>query len=153
MKSKTLATWIALLAGALGLHRFYLKGWRDAWGWLHVPLTVVGVAGLERVAQLGQDDRLAWLLVPWLGVSLATAMLCAIIYGLTPDEDWDLKHNPAGPPSPPSGWGAVIGVILALLLGATLLMSTVAYSVQHLMEIQVEGERRGSAGAGPSQGG
>ena len=153
MKSKTLATWIALLAGSLGLHRFYLKGWRDAWGWLHVPFTVLGLVGLDRIDQLGQDDRLAWLLVPGLGLSLATAMLCAIIYGLTPDEAWDLKHNPAGPRSPPSGWGAVIGVILALLVGATLLMSTVAYSVQHLMEIQVEAERRGSAGVGPPQGG
>ena len=153
MKSKTLATWIALLAGSLGLHRFYLKGWRDAWGWLHPPFTVLGLVGLDRIDQLGQDDRLAWLLVPWLGLSLATAMLCAIIYGLTPDETWNLKYNPAGPPSPPSGWGAVIGVVLALLVGATSLISTIAYSVQHLMEIQVESERRGSAGAGPHQGG
>lgn len=147
MKSKTLATWIALLAGALGLHRFYLKGWRDAWGWLHVPFTVLGLVGLDRVDQLGQDDRLAWLLVPWLGLSLATAMLCAILYGLTPDDTWNLKHNPQGPPSPPSGWGAVIGVVLALLVGATLLISTIAYSVQHLMEIQVESERRAARSA------
>jgi hypothetical protein len=150
VKSKTLATWIALLAGGVGLHRFYLKGWRDAWGWLHLPLTALGLVGLDRIDQLGHDDRLAWLLVPWLGVSLATAMLCAIIYGLTPDEAWDLKHNPAGPPSPPSGWGAVIGVVLALLVGATSLISTIAYSVQHLMEIQVESERRGSGTGTPT---
>ena len=33
-KSKTLATWIALIGGSLGLHRFYLHGFRDPWGWL-----------------------------------------------------------------------------------------------------------------------
>src|SRR5207244_1880940 len=34
-KSKTAATWIALIGGGLGLHRFYLHGWRDVVGWLH----------------------------------------------------------------------------------------------------------------------
>ena len=28
-RSKTVATWIALLGGSLGLHRFYLHGGRD----------------------------------------------------------------------------------------------------------------------------
>ena len=31
-RSKTLATWAALLGGSLGLHRFYLYGLRDRWG-------------------------------------------------------------------------------------------------------------------------
>jgi len=34
-RSKTIATWLALLGGSLGLHRFYLLGWRDPWAWLH----------------------------------------------------------------------------------------------------------------------
>ncbi len=41
-KSKTLATFLALLLGFAGLHRFYLHGLGDRWGWLHalsVPLT------------------------------------------------------------------------------------------------------------------
>ena len=33
-RSKTLASWIALIGGSLGLHRFYLHGFRDPWGWL-----------------------------------------------------------------------------------------------------------------------
>ena len=44
MKSKTLATWIALVGGSLGLHRFYLFGLRDAWGWLHPWPTLLGWA-------------------------------------------------------------------------------------------------------------
>jgi hypothetical protein len=143
MKSKTLATWIALLGGALGLHRFYLKGFRDPWGWLHVPATLLGGLGVRRVQELGQDDRLAWMLMPLLGLSLAVAMLFAIIHGLTPDEKWDARHNAGGPGTPRSGWGAVIGVVLALLVGATVLMSTIAFSIQRLVEVQVEESRRG----------
>jgi hypothetical protein len=147
MKSKTLATWIALLAGALGLHRFYLKGWRDPWGWLHLPPTVLGGLGVQRMQQLGQDDRLAWLLIPLLGLSLSVAMLCAILYGLTPDESWDARHNVGRANTPRSGWAAVIGVVVALLVGATVLMSTIAFGVQRLVEWQMQ-ERPGPAGPG-----
>ena len=42
LQSKTLATWIALLGGSLGLHRFYLHGLRDRWGWLHPLPTLLG---------------------------------------------------------------------------------------------------------------
>jgi len=38
-RSKSLATWIAVLGGSLGLHRFYLHGLRDPLGWLH-PLPI-----------------------------------------------------------------------------------------------------------------
>ena len=58
-KSKTLATWIALIGGSLGLHRFYLHGFRDPWGWLFPLPTLVGLYGVQRMRLLGQDDRLA----------------------------------------------------------------------------------------------
>ena len=47
-KSKTLATWIALLGGSLGWHRFYLHGWRDALGWVHAVPTLAGLMGVRR---------------------------------------------------------------------------------------------------------
>jgi hypothetical protein len=141
-KSKTLATWIALLGGGLGLHRFYLHGFRDLLGWLHPLLTLCGVVGLQRVMALGQDDRLAWLLLPLGGLSLSVAMLNAILCGLTSDETWDARHNAGRTDTPASGWGAVIGVILALLLGATVLLSTITISFQRYFESQVEAARQ-----------
>jgi hypothetical protein len=33
--SKTLATWIAVIGGSVGLHHFYLHGWRSRLGWLY----------------------------------------------------------------------------------------------------------------------
>jgi hypothetical protein len=136
-KSKTLATWIALLGGSLGLHRVYLYGWSDRLAWLHAVPTLAGLHGLRRMLELGQDDRLAWLLLPLLGLMLSQAALFAILFGLTPDAQWDARHNP-GAPVRATGWGAVLGVIAALMIGATTLMASIAFSGQRYFESQVE---------------
>jgi uncharacterized membrane protein len=134
-KSKAVATWAALIGGAFGLHRFYLHGPRDPWGWLFPLPTLLGLHGVWRMREYGQDDRLAWILLPVLGLVLAVAMLSAIVYGLTPDEKWDARHN-RGVASAPAGWGAVLGVIFALMLGAGVLMATIAFSAQRWFESQ-----------------
>ncbi len=134
-KSKTAATWLALLAGALGAHRFYLYGPRDALAWLHPLPTLAGLAGVIRMRNLGQDDLAAWLLIPMLGLMLAQAMLAAIVYGLTSDERWAARHNPGKSPVA-TGWGAVIGVVLALLVGGAVLMGTIAFGGQKFFEYQ-----------------
>lgn len=134
-KSKTLATWIAIVGGALGLHRFYLHGLGDRWGWLFPLPTALGAVGVQRALALGQDDRLSWLLIPLLGVSLSVAMLSAIVYALTPDERWNERFN-AGRPISRTGWATIIGAALALLLGAGVLMATVAFSGQRFFEYQ-----------------
>ena len=70
-RNKTLAVWLALLGGSLGLHRFYLRGWGDWIGWLHPIAAALGWMGVERVQQYGQDDHLSWVLIPFLGLSIA----------------------------------------------------------------------------------
>ncbi len=136
-RSKLIATWAALIGGSLGLHRFYLHGWRDVWGWCSVPPTMLGLVGLQRARQIGLDDHLSWLLLPLLGLTLATAMLAAIVYGLTPDEQWNARFNPAGPAARTGGL-TILGVILALALGAAALMATLAFSAQRFFEYQAE---------------
>ena len=140
-RSKTLATWIAVIGGGLGLHRFYLHGWRDGWGWLHPLPFALGAYGVWRAVEFGQDDALSWALIPLLGLVLAQSMLAAIVYGLTPDERWNARHNACGRPST-SGWAAVIGVVIALFVGAGVLMATLAFSAQRYFEWQVEEGRR-----------
>lgn len=144
-KSKTLATWLAFLVGTLGLHRFYLYGWRDRLGWAMPVLTLIGLAGLRRVERYGQDDTVSWLLLPVLGFTVAGTMLQAILYGLTPDARWHARHNP-GLTDPAmashSGWAVVIAVVLALMVGATVLMATIAFSGQRYFEYQVEEARK-----------
>ena len=139
-RSKTLATWIAVIAGTLGAHRFYLHGFRDLPGWLFPLPTLMGLVGAFRMRNLGQDDRVAWLLIPLLGVMISLAMLMAIVYGLTSDDKWHQRYN-ADLPARATGWAPVLGVITALLIGATVLMGTVAFSGQRFFEWQLESPR------------
>jgi hypothetical protein len=137
-RSKTVATWLALAGGSLGLHRFYLFGVADAWAWLHALPTLAGAYGFWRLRQLGTDDRLGTELVPLLGVMLTMTMLVAIFYGLMPDERWKARFG-GGAAARPSGGVVIFGVCLALALGATAAMATIAFVVERYFEWQVPG--------------
>ncbi len=77
-RSKTIAAWLALLGGTIGLHRLYLKGLGDVLGWLHVLPTSLGLFGVMRLREIGQDDRLAWIVtIP------ASAFIAAVFYALS----------------------------------------------------------------------
>lgn len=134
-RDKTVATWLAVLGGTLGLHRFYLHGARDVVGWLFPLPSLAGLAGAVRMANLGQDDRAAWMLIPLLGLTISAAMLSAIVMALTPDERWAARFEQ---PLRPTRWGPVLGAIAALMLGAGVLMGTIAFGIQKFFEWQLE---------------
>ncbi|MCE2915972.1 MAG: TM2 domain-containing protein [Rubrivivax sp.] len=148
-KSKTLASWLAFIAGSLGLHRLYLYGFRDVLAWLHPLPTALGVIGLQRMLDLGQDDRLAWLLLPLLGLMVGQGMFMAILHALTPDEKWDARHNP-GADVTATGWGPVLAAILSLLIGGGVLMATVAFSIQMFFQWQLEAPAPASESPDPA---
>ena len=143
-RSKTLAAWLAFAAGALGLHRMYLHGLGDKLAWVHPLPTALGLIGFERMSTLGQDDRLAWLLLPLLGLMLSQAMLCAIVYALTPDERWDARYNPDRP-GEATGWGPVLAAIASLVVGSVVLIGTIAFTGQRFFEWQLEQRPAASA--------
>ena len=132
-RSKPLATWLALLGGLLGAHRFYLHGWRDVIGWLHPVLSLTGLAGVIRMRNLGQDDHAAWLLIPLFGLMVAVVMLSTIVIGLTPEERWRERFGSAGAAT---GWLVVIALVIALLIGGAALMGTLAFAGQMFFEYQ-----------------
>jgi hypothetical protein len=136
-RSKTVATWLALLGGSLGLHRFYLFGARDPWAWLHPWPTLVGAYGFWRLRQFGVDDARGSALVPLLGVMLAATMLQAIVYGLTSDERWATRHGARSGPAAPA-WPALVAVVLALAAGASIAVATIAFTAQRYFEARAE---------------
>jgi hypothetical protein len=132
-RSRTVATWLALLGGSLGLHRFYLAGARDPWAWLHPWPTLLGAYGFWRMRTWGVDDARGSALVPLLGVMLAATMLQAIVYGLTSDERWAVRHGArrggAGP-----AWPVLVAVVIALAAGASIAVATIAFTAQRYFE-------------------
>ena len=145
MKNKTVAAWLALAGGPLGLHRFYLNGFGDLLGWLLPIPTAVGLYGIERVRQYGLDDAWSWVLVPILGFTIAGCALMAIIYGLMSREKWNARFNPqAGPEASAGGtnWFTIAAVVLALAFGTICLMSGIVYGFEKYFDYQVEEGRK-----------
>jgi hypothetical protein len=133
-RSKTLAAWLALLLGAFGVHRWYLRGAGDPWAWFFLLPSLAGAAGILRMRNISMEDPWSGLLVPLLGLSLSAAMLSAIVIALTTDDKWAQAHNPTQGVGPPAGWGAVMAAIIGLLLGGTVFMGTVAFAGQKFFE-------------------
>ncbi len=130
-RSKAVATWLALAGGSLGVHRFYLHGWGDAWAWLHPLPTLLGAYGFWRMRELGVDDACGSLLVPLLGVMLAATMLQAIVYGLTSDEHWAARYGAARSSARSTTF---VAVAVALALGVSIAVATIAFTAQRYFE-------------------
>ncbi len=137
MKNKTLATWLTLVVGPFGLHRFYLYGWRDTLGWLIIIPTLLGLHGYQRVQDYGLDDLSSWVLLPIFGFHLAAICLNAIVYGLMTAEQWNAKFNPEAMPDQMAGqtrWATIGAIIISLMLGTVFLLSALAYAFQRYFE-------------------
>ncbi|MFI4941472.1 MAG: NINE protein [Burkholderiales bacterium] len=116
-KNKTIATLLAALLGGIGLHRFYLNGRRDLWGWIHfasLPLSAIGV-----VAGAGLAPVFSMFLISPLVVSILVGLLEALVLGLTPDAKWDAEFNPASGSQSESNWLLAVILVLTLAGGAS----------------------------------
>lgn len=141
MKNKTLAVWITFIGGPLGLHRLYLKGHMDTIGWLLPIPTLLGLYGVQRARDIGLEDTLSWVLIPLVGFTVAACALNAIVYGLMDAEKWNRLFNPTADSQAEAGktgWWTIAGLATTLLLGTTVLLSTIAFSFQRYFEFQME---------------
>ena len=121
-KNKTLATALALTLGGLGAHRFYLHGNVDQIGLLHA--CSLPVAGLVHSQTEGNMDAF-FALLPLL-LSYIVAFIAALVIGLTPDEKWDARFNPGSGTRSRSNWVLAVLLVVALMIGATVLIATIA---------------------------
>ncbi len=120
-KNKTLATFLAAALGSIGVHRFYLRGWKDKAGWLHfvtLPISVI-LGNLY----FGLPMLLTYSL---LVLSLLVSVLEALVLGLTPDEKWDAKYNPASGQSSDSSWLLALILVFTVGIGAGILIAVLA---------------------------
>jgi hypothetical protein len=143
VKNKSIATWLAFITGPLGLHRFYLHGLGDWLGWLHPIAAAFGLYGIQRVREFGIDDHLSWLLIPIFGFNYAACALTAIIYGLTDREKWNARFG--FEPQAANGsthWFTIFAVAGALMVGSTLMISSIVYSFQRYFEVQIDEARK-----------
>ena len=120
-KSKALTTLLALFLGALGLHRFYLNGIKDSWGWLHAAS--LPASGL--LLTLHPEWPLLAYAAP-MTFSLLVASLETFFIGLMPDEQWDAKYNAESDLKTDSRWPIPAMMVLNLFYGATLLLTVIA---------------------------
>jgi uncharacterized membrane protein len=141
MKSKTIAVWLTLLGGPFGLHLWYLTGQYRLLMLLPCVPSGLGIYGFWRMQVFGVDDTLGTILIPLLGLSITWFALLAILFGLKTTEKWNQKYNLTAPSSAAEGatqWMTVAGLVLALMLGATTLVGSIAFSFQHLFEYQMK---------------
>jgi hypothetical protein len=120
-KNKTFATLLAAVLGGIGVHRFYLRGINDRWGWLHASAIIV--CGIINGAAPGVDPF--YKLLP-LFLSILIACLEALVLGLMPDEKWDAAFNAGSGRQSASRWPLACVLVATLMLGAFALIATIS---------------------------
>ncbi|MES2935145.1 MAG: hypothetical protein V4805_16845 [Pseudomonadota bacterium] len=120
-KNKTLATFIAAVSGGLGLHRFYVCGKKDLFGWLHVSSLIL--CGL---LWLANREMQGFFIIGPMILSVLASFIEALVIGLTPDDKWDARHNATGQRQSDSNWPLAVILVLTLGIGATALIASMA---------------------------
>ncbi len=120
-KNKTFATLLATVTGGIGLHRFYLRGLADQWGWLHMA----SLPGCAAVFALWPKADPYFLLLPLI-LSILVGALEALVLGLMPDEKWDAAFNPGSGKQTDSRWPLAIVLVATLMFGAFALIAAIA---------------------------
>lgn len=120
-KNKTFATLLAALLGGLGAHRFYLRGPRDRWAWLHlasVPATLL-------ISLMAPGADWFFKILPLI-VSVLVGFLEALVLGLVSDEKWDGAHNRGTGRQSDANWPLALLLVATLMVGAGMLIATLA---------------------------
>jgi TM2 domain-containing membrane protein YozV len=120
-KNKTFATFLAVILGAVGAHRFYLRGALDRLGLIHV--TCLPITGL--VVGLAPDANGFFTALPIL-VSAVAGFLQALILGLTSDEKFDAAFNAGTGKKSDSSWVLAVLLVVTMMIGTTTLIGTMA---------------------------
>ncbi len=120
-KNKSFATFLALVFGAVGVHRFYLRGSLDRLGLMHVAC--LPIAGL--VYGLAPHADWFYKILPIL-VSAIVGVIEALVLGTTADEKFDASFNAGSGRTSDTSWVVALWLVVATGAGATLLIATMS---------------------------
>jgi TM2 domain-containing membrane protein YozV len=120
-KNKTVATLLALVLGALGAHRFYLRGSVDKLGLLHLA----SLPASALVLALAPHANPFYQALPLL-VSAIAGFIEALVIGLLADAPWDAAHNAGSGRQSASNWPLALLLVGTMLVGATVLIATLS---------------------------
>ena len=120
-KNKAFTSLLAFLLGCLGAHRFYLHGGKDRWGWLHLAALPASLL----LRQLFPEADWFYQILP-LTLSALVGFLEALVLGLMPDDKWDARYNAASGRLSDTGWPLAVVLVATLMLGAGVLIATMA---------------------------
>ncbi len=125
-RRKSLSALLAFLFGSLGIDRLYL-GQRLWW----LPLAITGAMAplLIGVRNWYQTPAFFILMVP-----VISGFIHALVLALMPDEKFDARFNADAARRNGSGWDAVLVAIAALMIGATVLTTTLVLLFQTYFE-------------------
>ncbi|BDW11399.1 hypothetical protein PSHI8_14820 [Polynucleobacter sp. SHI8] len=137
-KSKLVTCLLSLFLPGTGLHWLYLKGKSSPWFYLQLIALLLGVWGWFELAHTEKESLLGWFAVALGHISLLTSWLCTLVYGLRLDERFDAQFNSGSSQKNHSGWLIIICMIIALMVGAFVLMSGLAIAFEQYFISQVE---------------
>ena len=120
-KNKTLTSFLAFSLGGLGAHRFYLRGMKDRWAWLHlscVPATLL-------IAALAPQADIYYKILPII-ISFLIGYLAALVLGLIADDKWDATCNAHSGKQSASSWPLALLLVASLLMGSGGLIAAIS---------------------------
>jgi TM2 domain-containing membrane protein YozV len=125
-RHKAFAALLAFALGGLGAERIYLR--QPLW-WLPLGVTLAMLPLLAGVQNWYQSPAFFVLMVP-----VIAGFIHALVIALMPDEKFDARFNSGADRRNRSGWDAVLVAIVTLMVGATILMTTIVLLFQTYFE-------------------
>jgi len=125
-RHKAASALLAFLFGGLGLERLYLG---QRFWWLPLGITAAMAPLLIGVRNWYQSPAFFIAMVP-----IIAGFIHALVLALMPDDRFDARFNSGTARRNASGWDAVLVAIVTLMVGATVLMTTMVLLFQTYFE-------------------
>ncbi len=120
-RSKLVVAWLACLLGVFGAQWWYLGRQR---AWMVTAFSCAMIVLAQLYPDWWENPPFLMLLIP-----ITAGFTEALIFALKPDDQFDLKYNPASGRTTKTGWGPVILAIFTTLLSGIVVTGGISIAV------------------------